>query len=327
MALYDDKLKAAAEQLKNGVSPQAEYLRSFLAWFGAERRGYRVVNDIRRALDRYKLSTSPDFEYAYIDGYIKFVKAKQDGLDDSVDPTVRLSRLDAANRAPVSVAPDTSLQEATTLMLTKDYSQLPVMTGTRDVKGLVSWRSVGSRLALRRPCATARECMDDVPVIPADEPLLAAIAVIVARDCVLVQAPDKTICGIVTAADLSDQFRLLAEPYLLIGEIERGVRHILHGKFSAKELQEARMPGDDRQVTSVSDLSFGEYVRLIQEENRWKRLGVEIDRVEFCKGLERIRELRNDVMHFDPGGPEPADIGFLNEYATFLRRLRSMGAV
>src|SRR5260221_575996 len=136
MALYDEKLKVAAEQLKNGVSPQAEYLRSFLAWFGAERRGYRVVNDIRRALDRYKLSTSPDFEYAYIDSYIKFVKAKQDGLDDSVDPTVRLSRLDAANKAPVVVAPDAPLQEATTLMLTKDYSQLPVMTGPRDVKGL-----------------------------------------------------------------------------------------------------------------------------------------------------------------------------------------------
>ena len=201
------------------------------------------------------------------------------------------------------------------------------MTGTRDVKGLVSWRSIGSRLALKRPCATAKDCMDDVPVIPADEPLLAAIAAIVARDCVLVQALDKTICGIVTAADLSEQFRLLAEPYLLIGEIERGVRHLLHAKFSAKELQEARMPGDDRQVTGVSDLSFGEYVRLIQEESRWKRLGVEIDRVEFCKGLERIRELRNDVMHFDPGGLEPADIAFLNEYATFLRRLRSMGAV
>src|SRR6185436_17650138 len=128
------------------------------------------------------------------------------------------------------VAPDAVLQQAVTQMLTKDYSQLPVMTGSRDVKGLVSWRSIGSRMALKRPCKTVKDCMDDVPVLSSDEPLLSAIGVIASRDCILVQASDKTICGIVTAADLSVQFRLLAEPFLLVGEIERGVRHILHGK-------------------------------------------------------------------------------------------------
>ena len=172
MALYDDKLQTIADQLKKGVSPQAEYVRSFLAWFGAERRGYRVVNHIRRALHRHKLATAPDFEYAYIDGYIRFVKAPGDEPDDSVDPTVRLSRLDAANRKPLIIAPDAPLQQAVTQMLAKNYSQLPVMTGVRDVKGLVSWRSIGSHLALKRPCPTAKDCMEDVEVLPADQPLL-----------------------------------------------------------------------------------------------------------------------------------------------------------
>ena len=80
MALYDDKLKAIAAQLKKGVSPQAEYVRSFLKWFGAERRGYRVVSNIRRALQHYKLATVPDFEYAYIDANIRFVKAPETSL-------------------------------------------------------------------------------------------------------------------------------------------------------------------------------------------------------------------------------------------------------
>lgn len=328
MALYDDKLTAIAEQLKNGVSPQAEYVRAFLAWFGAERRGYRVVNDIRRELAKYKLSTSPDIEDAYIDGSIKFIKEPgDDGGDEYADPTVRLSRLDAANRQPTSIAPDAPLQQAVTLMLTKDYSQLPVMTGVRDVKGLVSWRSIGSRLALKRPCSTVKDCVDEVPILSADQPLFSAIEVIAARDCVLVQARDKTICGIVTAADLNGQFRLLAEPFLLVGEIERGVRHILHGKFSAKELEQSRAPGDERPIGSVNDLNFGEYVRLVEEGGRWQRLGVEVDRTEFCRSLERVRELRNDVMHFDPDGLEPSDIDFLREFANFLARLRAMGAV
>ena len=327
MALYDEKLQAISDQLKKGISPQAEFVRSFLAWFGAERRGYRVVKNIRRALHRHKLATAPDFEYAYIDGNIKFVKAPGDEPDDSVDPTVQLSRLDAANRKPLIIAPDAPLQQAVTQMLAKNYSQLPVMTGVRDVKGLLSWRSIGSRLALKRPCPTAKDCMEEAKVLPADEPLLSAIAVIVERDCVLVKAADNTICGIVTAADLTGQFRLLAERFLLVGEIERGIRHILHEKFSAKELEQAKAPGDDREVTSVADLSFGEYVRLLQKESRWKRLGLEVDRVEFSKGLERVRDLRNDVMHFDPDGLEPIDVEFLDEFAGFLRQLRSMGAV
>ena len=68
-------------------------------------------------------------------------------------------------------------------------------------------------------------------------------------------------------------------------------------------------------------------MRLLEEESRWKRLGLEVDRAEFCKGLERVRDLRNDVMHFDPGGLEPADLEFLDEFAGFLRQLRSIGAV
>ena len=182
-------------------------------------------------------------------------------------------------------------------------------------------------MALKRPCGTVKNCMDDVSILSSDEPLLSAIGVIAARDCALVQATDKTICGIVTAADLSVQFRLLAEPFLLVGEIERGVRNILHGKFSARELEQAKAPGDGRQITGIPDLSFGEYVRLVQNEDRWNQLELEVDRAEFCKGLERVGDLRNDVMHFRPEGLESTDMEFLNEFAAFLRRLRSMGAL
>jgi hypothetical protein len=35
-----------------------------LSWFGAERRGYWKVKDIRKALNKLKLRTVPDFEQA-----------------------------------------------------------------------------------------------------------------------------------------------------------------------------------------------------------------------------------------------------------------------
>lgn len=333
MAQADEKLAAIATQLKNGVAPPKESVRALLLWFGAERRGYRVVRRIRGALRRHGLATSPDFEWAYIDGQVAFTKAPPDDkapqgvADDSpADPTYRLRSLASANRVPKSVTPDSTLQQITTLMMTNDFSQLPVLTGPRDVKGIVSWKSIGMRLALKKPIATAKDCMEDAKVLGASEPLFSAIAMVAGNDYVLVQAQDKTICGIVTASDLNDQFRLLAEPFLLLGEIENGVRRLLHGKFTQAELTAAKAPGDDgRQIDTPADLTFGEYIRLLEVEVSWKKLKVEIDRATFISQLNSVREIRNDVMHFDPDGLEDEDLKFLREFAQFLKKLRDAG--
>ena len=335
MSVAEEKLTAIAAQLKKGVAPSRETVRTFLLWFQAERRGYRVIRRIRTYLKRHGLATSPDFEYTWLDGTIAFVPALQDGDATpaqsgaaAADPTFRIGRLDAANRAPISVKPDATLQQATTIMLTNDFSQLPVMTGPRDLKGIVSWKTIGSRLALKRPCAYARDAMEPAQVVSADESLFDAIARIALHDYVLVQAQDKTFPGIVTASDFNVQFQSLAEPFLLVGEIENGLRRILHQKFTLKELEEAKAPGEDgRVVESPSDLTFGEYIRLIEPEKRWRKLRVEIDRVEFLERLNQVREVRNDVMHFDPDGLDPSDLVFLREFAQFLKRLRDVGAV
>ena len=148
----------------------------------------------------------------------------------AADPTYRLARLESANKAPLSVTPDATLQQAVTLMLTNDFSQLPVMTTPREAKGVVSWKTIGSRLALKRPCTAVRDCMEPAYLVSIDDSLLSAVASIAAHDYVLVLAKDKTICGIITASDFNDQFLRLAEPFLIVGEIENGIRRILRGK-------------------------------------------------------------------------------------------------
>lgn len=333
MSQIEEKLAAIAEQVKKGVVPPKESVRAFLLWFGAERRGYRVIRRVRGALRRHGLATFPDFEWAYIDGEITFVKALPDAhithgvADDSApDPTYRIGRLGSANRVPIYVAPDASLQEVTTVMMSNDFSQVPVMTSPREVKGIVTWKTIGMRLALKKTIAKARDCMEDARVLSATEPLFSAISTIATHDYILVQALDKTICGIVTASDLNEQFRLLAEPFILVGEIENGVRRLLHGKFTLTELTAAKASNEDaRQIDTPADLTFGEYIRLIQSEVSWKKLKIEIDRVTFVAQLNRVREIRNDVMHFDPDGLDDDDLTFLREFAQFLKRLRDVG--
>ena len=62
-------------------------------------------------------------------------------------------------------------------------------------------------------------------------PPFSAITTISSHDYVLVQAGDRSISGIVTANDFNVQFRILAEPFLLVGEIENGVRRMLHSSL------------------------------------------------------------------------------------------------
>jgi len=123
--------------------------------------------------------------------------------------------------------------------------------------------------------------MDPAQVIDEDASLFEAIALVARYDYVLVRATDKCIKGIVTSSDLSQQFSDLAEPFLLIGEIESLVRRLIHGTFTVEQLQEVKDPGDaDRKVTGVSDLTFGEYIRLLERPERWESLKIKVDRAK-----------------------------------------------
>jgi len=66
--------------------------------------------------------------------------------------------------------------------------------------------------------------------------------------------------------------------------------------------------------------------KLLEPEKHWLKLKLEIDRVEFVKRLHEIREIRNDVMHFDPDGLDEGDLKNLRDFAQFLKRLRDVGA-
>jgi CBS domain-containing protein len=345
------RLSDIARAIAAGEPVAPVTVRAFLSWFWrTQRRGRWIVAYIRGRLEESGLRTVPDFESTYLDAEITFEVAPETNasltgpeLAESVavtdhtevkisaptfaDPTYRISKLAAANRRPASVTPDSSLTEAITLMMANDFSQLPVMVNERDVKGTVSWKSIGSRLALRQSPQCVREAMDAHAEISSDASLFTAIPVIVEYEYALVRSPDKRIVGIITTSDLSLQFQQLSEPFLLLGEIENYIRRIISARFTPEELAAVKDPADImRSVESASDLTFGEYKRLLEDPNRWSALGLELDRTVFGKLLDKVRETRNDVMHFDPDGIEDKALGVLRDFAKFLRTLQTLGA-
>lgn len=342
-----NQLKDVADQVNQGAE-RTESVRTLLSWFGAERRGKWTVGDIRKALRKLKLITEPDFEDVWIGALITFrpkptkgkagtsgngkpsseqqVSKEDEGLApvskkpaEDLNSSIKIGRLEAANRAPLCTSPDASVSEAITLMLQHDYSQLPVTTTPHNVKGILSWKSLGTRLALGKKCDKVRECMDSVVEVRADASLFEAIQQIVEHECVLVRDETRKLTGIVTTADLSLQFRDLGEPFLLLGQIENHIRNLIADKYQKAELIEACDPSDSgREIEDVSDLTLGEYIRLLENPKRWEKLGVPIDRKTLTDELKRVGRIRNDVMHFDPDGVAPEDLTILRKFARFL---------
>jgi len=291
------------------------------------------------------VKTVPDFEGAWIDSEITFELRKKEKKEDrsvsdekveqgpaetldswiDKDPTYRISKLEAANQKVVSISPDGTIAQAITIMMTHDFTQLPVMTSERDVKGILNWRSIGSRMALGATADLVRNLMESHNEISHDASIFSAISTIVAKDYVLIRGSDNKINGIVTVSDLAIQFQTLTEPFLLLSEIENLIRNLLESNFTKEELASARDPAaGGRVIDSVADMTFGEYIRLLQSPEKWKQIKLSIDRDIFCKDLDRVREIRNGVTHFDPDGISEEELGFLREFANFLKELQKI---
>jgi CBS domain-containing protein len=356
------RLSAIRDSLVTNAPVESLTVREFIWWFGAERRGYKVTWRIRRHLEKFDLRTVPDFDAVHIDSRIRFainlpplaaasapkpvvagkLVESLDGVTPeppivevqpepvvyiggaATEPAFRVSRLLAASTKPLSVRPDCTLREAVTLMLRHDFSQLPVMTNERDVKGVVSWDSIAPKLVLRDDrVQVVRDCMKQPHEVLSTDSLFRVIGRIIEHSYVLVRGEDRTISGIVTTTDLSLQFQQLSEPFLLLSEIENHIRLLIDGKFTADEFNSVKELADtDRIIETVADLTFGEYIRLLEKPENWDKTLIQVDRKVFVKELDKVRLIRNDVMHFDPDGITLEDHRLLSHFVQFLHEMR-----
>ena len=202
------------EEVENGAAPGAETLtvKELLGKFGYMRRwnGEGGINNrIQNQLDALGLRSMPDFRYAWFGETIRLELDIESGAalpkEERPDPTYRVSMLDAAHNRPISVKPTQPLKVATTIMQFHDFSQLPVMTNDRDLKGIVSWQSIGTRFALGSKCEYVQDCTEPTEAISKDMPLFQAISTVAEQGFVIVRDREagNIISGIVTASDLS----------------------------------------------------------------------------------------------------------------------------
>ena len=316
------ELQPIVDRIGETGNPHVETVRDLLGRFGRKRRGWWVVETVKKALVAAGLSTEPDIEAPPIDGSLQFTllsphdkksptthtKPTTDRKDDyssedaeEKNPTQTVRTLLAAKKRDhvVSVTREQTVADAVTLMLRYDYSQLPVMVGERHVHGMISWRSIGAARIDGRSCHRVADCYErEYDEVKEDTPLLEAVEKITKHEAVLVRGTTATIVGIVTTNDLSLRFHVLIEPILLLEEIETRVRRLLDGVFSREELAAMRdVPNESREITDASDLSIGGYKHRIEKEEDWARLKLALSRKQVINLLDDVRKIRNEVMH------------------------------
>ena len=335
-----ERLKSEREQ-GAAQHPEPNTVRGLINRFGFEKRGSWINGHINNVLDELELETVPNFTTMWLDApiAIRLDSTKYPAATSSelADATQRIGSMPTANMVKdgksslVSVPPDKPLRTATTIMQLKDFSQLPVMPNNnkRQVKGIISWKAIGVRQSLSAQCDLVQDCMETpAQILPVTTPLVEAMGVVTKFGYVLVRNEKDEISGIVTASDLAKQFETSAIPFILACEIEGHLRRLIHGKFTVAELREtATGTQGGKPIEGASDLTLAGYHSLLGKSEHWKQLDLNVDQHEFRAHLDAVREIRNNLMHFNPEGPLPDDIAKLQNLAHFFEELVRSGAM
>jgi predicted transcriptional regulator len=318
--MISNKLKNIVQQIKKTEKEFEVTSRELFSFFDFGNRTKANREYVDEFLNENQLEVVPDYMSGGVDEKITLRHKKRAFSKKTVSPIQKIGLLESANKTPITVTREAKLKEAITLLMMNDFSQLPVVSGTRTINGVITWESIGYGLANEVDSELVKDFIsNDVIIVDSETPLLEAVSVILKKNFVLVQKQDKSLCGIVTLTDISAQFLKVSEPFILLEQIENHIRHILDGKFLVDELKEYCKLGDvDREIDFIDDLNFGDYIRIIQKPEHWDRLDLNIERTHFISHLDKIREIRNDIVHFDPDGITSEQKEELFKMANFL---------
>lgn len=209
-----------------------------------------------------------------------------------------MSALNTSGRTLYYVGPEWSLEKVETTMIMHEFSQLPILTGKRDhLKGTVTWASIAAARREGKANLAKEAKVEGYFVAESSADLIDLVPRIIEDEFIYYRDPDGVIVGILTASDLAGAFQLNAGPYIRIGEIEARIGPLLD-RLPLPTLREYLRDGDVEEFNGATDMTFGEYVKALGDKRVWARLELPFDQDVCVKTLEKVRVVRNAIMHF-----------------------------
>ena len=345
-ARQDEFLQSAKKAAESG-SPDRMSVRELIGIWGAPGRDFGVNERVDADLGNHGMTTKPDFRAVTLDDTVAVVLTTERATDEtptspvedamdleatppqiiaavsegSWDHGLAIGNLPSASKKVCSVKPDATFEEAITLMLTEDFSQLAVMTSPRELKGAVSWKSI-AKARNANPGAKLSAAIVKAEAVPSTADLISMLPVIQHQEFVFVHGPDRSITGIVTLADVVQAYGQVASPFFMIGRIDQSLRRIIEDTFTLKTITPLIDPDDLRGISSYGRLTMGDYRQILGNPECWAKLGWPLHRKVFCDHVEKIAKIRNNIMHFN-NDPLPGDV--LSMLQNFINLLQDYG--
>jgi CBS-domain-containing membrane protein len=229
---------------------------------------------------------------------------------------IKIKHLESSQSEIISITPDKTIKEAITLMLTSDFSQIPVINGNK-ISGIISWKSIGIFKNLGNDILKVRDCIDNnFKVYQLENDLQDAISDILKHEFILVKNKKNEICGIVTLFDISKQYHLLSEPFIELESLENNIRTFLktYLPLEYKFKNEVTIIEKGKENIIDEQLTFGDYNLIFQSDNNWKKFeeeNINLNKSIIVKKLEEIRLFRNNLMHFKLDDSNQIDLNLL----------------
>jgi len=204
---------------------------------------------------------------------------------------------------------DTSLNKAIEIMLKNSINQVPVLEGEKVI-GVFSYRSF-SRTFYSYPeilksheDLTVADFLEDLEFSRITDELTKVIKEFNDKDAVLVGRPDN-LQGIVTTIDALEYFMNIANPFIMIGEIELAIREVIRISIESEKMTECleRCLVDkygEQVPTRLEDLTLNDLVLIIRRYDTYDYFK-DIFGANYTltsTRLKRIPDLRNSVFHF-----------------------------
>lgn len=292
--------------------------------FHCYRRTPRNCEIVDSFLIKNNMELDPCYNDVWIDMPVNMQHKQMASSSICSEPIKKIKILKSAHVTPMYVDNNDDLKKATTIMQMYNFSQLPVTNnGLHNVVGYISWESIG--IALSNGIISDKvKCYvkNDITILELNAPLMDVIETVRERDFAVVINDRKELCGIITTADITAQFISNTEPFVYLEQIESLFRILLKDKFLLDEIKVVCVEDNRKnEITSIDGLTFGEYIRLIGSDSNWQKLGLNVDKKIFIERMEQIRQVRNDVMHFEPAGITDEQRTLLSKTSKFLSKL------
>jgi CBS domain-containing protein len=229
---------------------------------------------------------------------------------------------------PDVFSPEVDIIDALKIMNTKCYSQVPVCDEAKHLIGYISWDVIFKNICLNNGTISGAvgDFMStnlDKLIISFNTPLREALGRINEVEFLIIvdDITGLNVRGLVTVADLSDNYSLVMQGYILIREIEHRLREII---FKAEvTYSDARSLTKREDVDSIDKLTIGNICFMLNNPCVWQRTSMcdYYDQGAFHEMLSQVCLIRNKIMHMNwPADGAEADED-LSTLKKFLGRL------